>query len=278
MAEKSSAAAPKAMAPELKRKLAWRMAIAGLMIVVLLGALALLDRINAPDEEDSTPRFTAPVPTAKTEVTQPVTSTPIADPAGAANANNSPDKVQEKPAEPEASAAPAAAAVAEGPARPEVAAQPGLPRSAGAARGAPAASEKTARSAAPPATAPASTPAATAGRSPAAPASAGVAGSAGTAAATASQPPANTTMPQPLSLPPRLVNGYALQAGVFADVRRAEELHALLTLNGIPSTLEARVQAGPFRTRAEADAARTKLKSLGIDSVLLPPAKGSARR
>jgi DedD protein len=269
MAEKSSAAEPKAMPPELKRKLAWRMAIAGSMIVVLLGALALFDRINAPDEEDDTPRFTAPVPTAKTEVTQPVTSTPIAD---AAPANNSQDNAPEKPAEPEASAAPVAPVAAEKPARPDVAAQPGLPRSAGA-HGAPAASEKTARSNAMPASTPASTPAAAAaGRSPAAPAAASVGGSAGIAAATASQPQASAVPP------PRLANGYALQAGVFADLRRAEELHALLTLNGIPSTLEARVQAGPFRTRAEADAARDKLKSLGVDSVLLPPPKSAARR
>ncbi|MDQ5878038.1 MAG: hypothetical protein QG638_770, partial [Pseudomonadota bacterium] len=76
--------------------------------------------------------------------------------------------------------------------------------------------------------------------------------------------------------PPRLFSGFAVQAGVFADAQHAEELRAKLTLNGIPSTMEARVQVGPFKTREEAEAARQKLKALGIDGILLPP-KGAKR-
>ena len=76
--------------------------------------------------------------------------------------------------------------------------------------------------------------------------------------------------------PARLFNGYAVQAGVFSDPRRAEELHAKLTLEGIPSTIEARVEVGPFKTRQEAEAARAKLNALGIDAVVLPP-KGGKR-
>jgi len=67
-----------------------------------------------------------------------------------------------------------------------------------------------------------------------------------------------------------------VQAGVFADAQRAEELRAKLTLNGIPSTMEARVQVGPFKTREEAESAREKMKALGIDGILLPP-KGAKR-
>ena len=63
---------------------------------------------------------------------------------------------------------------------------------------------------------------------------------------------------------------------MFADPRRAEELHAKLTLEGIPSTIEARVQAGPFKNKEEAEAARAKMKALGIDAVLLMP-KGARR-
>jgi DedD protein len=48
-------------------------------------------------------------------------------------------------------------------------------------------------------------------------------------------------------------------------------LHAKLSLAGIPSTLEARVQVGPFKTRQEAEAARAKLKGLGIEPILIPP-------
>jgi DedD protein len=84
----------------------------------------------------------------------------------------------------------------------------------------------------------------------------------------AKQPPA----------PPRLFSGYALQAGVFSDPHLAEELHAKLTLNGIPSTLETRVQVGPFNSREEAEAARVKMKELGIDAMMLAPPKGLARR
>ena len=63
---------------------------------------------------------------------------------------------------------------------------------------------------------------------------------------------------------------------IVGEIRRAEELHAKLTLEGIPSTIEARVEVGPFKTRQEAEAARAKLKALGIDAVLLPP-KGGKR-
>jgi cell division protein FtsN len=64
-----------------------------------------------------------------------------------------------------------------------------------------------------------------------------------------------------------------LQVGVFSDPRRAEELHARLTQEGIPSFIEARVEVGPFKNREEAEAARAKLGALGLDSVMLSPKK-----
>lgn len=75
---------------------------------------------------------------------------------------------------------------------------------------------------------------------------------------------------------PRLFSGFVLQAGVFSSTKGAEELHAKLNLHGIPSTLETRVHVGPFKTRAEAEAAQHKMQALGIDPVLLTP-KGSKR-
>jgi DedD protein len=74
----------------------------------------------------------------------------------------------------------------------------------------------------------------------------------------------------------KLLSGFAVQAGVFSDPRRAEELQAKLLQEGIPSSIEARVEVGPFKTRAEAQAAREKMKALGIDTVLLLP-KGTKR-
>lgn len=232
--------------PDLKRKLAWRMGFAGLMIVALLATLAVFDRLSAPDEvEPATPRFTEPVPVSKKEVTQPVKP---ADPTPETS------KDEQKTAEPESSAAPVDKSLppVEVPPRPEVHSQPVLPRAAPAGRPAPAAQGVASR---PAETRPAVEPAPLA----------------------RGQEPLSVARQAPPA-PPRLFSGYALQAGVFADPRLAEELHAKLTLNGIPSTLETRVQVGPFKTREEAAAAHVKLKALRIDAVMLMPAKGTARR
>ena len=67
--------------------------------------------------------------------------------------------------------------------------------------------------------------------------------------------------------------GFVLQAGVFSSADLAEELRAKLSLSGVPSTLETRVQVGPFRTRQEAEAAQARLKEQGIQTILLAPPK-----
>lgn len=237
--------------PDLKRKLALRMTFAGLMIVALLATLAVFDRLSAPDEpEVQTPRFTEPVPVPKKEITQPVK--PAEPPAEVA-------KNEPKPAEPEDSAVPVdkSQPPLEAPARPEILAQPVLPRTAPSGRSPQAAPQAPATSQASPVRAPETPP------------------------ATESVAPASVrepVLPARAPAPPRLFSGYALQAGVFSDSHLAEELHAKLTLNGIPSTLETRVQVGPFKSREEADAARAKMKELGIDAVMLAPPKGAVRR
>ena len=236
-------------AAEVKRKLAWRMGFAGLMIVGLLGALALFDRLSTPGESEATPpQFTEPVPVAKKVVTQPVTpAEPAAEPAKQAP----PPPPAPAPA-PEASAAPVdkSAPRSDRPPRPEVTAQPTPPR----------------------------TPAVPSGRAaaPAAPPAASSTKAASTAPTRSEPSAARSEAPIAAEspAPSRLLSGYALQAGVFADPRRAEDLHARLVLEGIPATIESRVQVGPFQNRAEAEAMREKLKALGVDSVLLPP-KGS---
>jgi DedD protein len=53
----------------------------------------------------------------------------------------------------------------------------------------------------------------------------------------------------------------------------AEELRARLELAGIPTQIEARVQVGPFKTRQEADAAREKLRALGMETGILTAVK-----
>ncbi len=62
---------------------------------------------------------------------------------------------------------------------------------------------------------------------------------------------------------------YLVQLGVFSNLGNAEDLVAKLQAAGIPAQIESRVQVGPFATRAEADAARAKLKAMGYDDGLL---------
>ena len=69
---------------------------------------------------------------------------------------------------------------------------------------------------------------------------------------------------------PRLLSGYTLQAGVFSDPRRAEDLYARLVQEGIPVTLETRVLVGPFQNRNEAESARAKMLVMGIEALQLP--------
>lgn len=74
---------------------------------------------------------------------------------------------------------------------------------------------------------------------------------------------------KPLSQAVQSARQYVLQMGVFNNVANAEELRAKLELAGIPAQIEARVQVGPFKTREEADAAREKLRALGLDGGIL---------
>lgn len=282
---------------ELKKKLARRMAFAAVMIAVLLGALALFDQLSGP-----TPTVTvtkAAAPQQQKEVTQPVKP---AEPAPTV-----PDKEEAKPGAPEESAAPTEKGAPPPPApaanpaesskpavskaaptlsRPQPVSPPALtmPRSAAATKPlsptlptqktltppAQKAGHENAGNVLPtiPQVAPVTneTPQApTRPTAPSAPQS-----SLYRPPQVASQPaPAVQAKPQPA--PVRLFSGYTLQAGVFTNTQRAEELYAKLQLNGIPATLETRVSVGPFKTREEADAAREKMRELGIDSVMLAP-------
>lgn len=222
---------------ELRGQLARRLAVAGGLVAVLLGVLAFFDYLaNPPQEEAEQAVFTQPVPVApKKEVSQPVKP-----------AENLPEPPAPEKAEP----------VAETPPPPKVEAQPSPTME----------SKPEARAAAPIQTG-------KHGAAPHAPAS--IAPSAGVPEATMAPsnvlPPVRPTSPVQPPLVARLFSGFVLQAGVFSSAQRAEELHAKLTLSGVPSTLETRVQVGPFRTRHEAEAAQAKLKELGIETILIPP-------
>ena len=76
------------------------------------------------------------------------------------------------------------------------------------------------------------------------------------------KPPAS---PHPSTQGAQTERHFVLQMGVFNNVDNAQELLAKLRKNDVPAQIEARVQVGPFKTRAEADEARAKLKAMGLD-------------
>lgn len=245
---------------EMRSKLMARLAVAGGLVAVLLGVLAFFDYLATAPDESEEQVFTKPVPVApRKAVSQPLTPT-----------ENLPS-----PPEPEKAVAPAepppppkveTPAPAPEP-KPEAQAEnrPKLPSTAESTK-------KPVTPASPVVPAPASVPEATTAPSnmlppprPAVPVE--------------PIPPKPAVRigegrPAPAVTPPvvsRLFSGFLLQAGVFSSVQRAEELHAKLTLSGVPSTLETRVQVGPFKTRHEAEMAQAKLKELGVETILVPP-------
>ena len=238
-------------AGDLRGKLVGRLAVAGLLVALLLGVLAFFDHLANPPEEPDEPVFAERVPVApKKEMSQPV------KPAENLPEPPAPEKAAppvEPPPPPQVEAKPQAAVAPE--AAPEKRPAGVIAKPAPAALPPPAVPEATSAPSniVPPA------PRAAAPTEP-----------------VAARPPAHVAdhKPAPVASPSgvaRLFSGFLLQAGVFTSVQRAEELHARLTLSGVPSTLETRVQVGPFRTRQEAEAAQAKLRELGVDTILVPP-------
>ncbi len=86
--------------------------------------------------------------------------------------------------------------------------------------------------------------------------------------APATQAPAPQVAPTALSTP---APAYVLQFGVFSSVATAENLRARLAQAGIPSQLETRVVVGPFADRKDALAAQARLRDKGIDVGTLTP-------
>jgi DedD protein len=270
----------------IRRKLLWRMGVAGLMIVALLGGLTLFDHLaTAPREPEYVPpRFTEPVPVPPKSVTQtlgPVVTMP-----------DEGDEETEKPLQtsdtsvPEATAAPVIPADAppvdlapppspDGAARPAPGRATAKPPSRAAATVSPAAPQSSPSPAARaeqktgqepvlsrPETLRPDIPRAEAPRPE-------------TSRPEASRPETLGALPSRQSPAlPQPLPGYTLQAGVFTDPRRAEEIHTRLAQEGIPVTLETRVLVGPFKNRNEAESARAKMKAMGIDALLMPRSGG----
>ena len=271
MAEHSTPSENEESTGEMRGQLVKRLAVAGALVAVLLGVLAVFDRL-ATNDEDEVPVFTQPVPVApRKEVTQPVTAaTNLPEPPVPAVQEPPPPPVVEEPV----------VAKAETKTETQETAKPEI-RASG---------RSTVTNAKPVVTSPPESgprqhnlPAATTKGNAQSLAE-------GSAEPVVAQPTPVVSEAKPAVTPSarishvrrgsnavetisvqRLFSGFLLQAGVFTSPQRAEELHAKLTLSGVPSTLETRVQVGPFKTRQEAEAAQEKLKQLGVDTLLVPP-------
>ncbi len=222
---------------DLRRQLARRMGVAAMLIVVLLAALATFDYLNTQEEAlVSGAQFTEPVPVRKREAVPLPAALP---PAG--------DRLGEPPP-------PMPPAVTEqGSSTPSVVSSDSAVQPSTVASGAVAARQTPASGLSVGSTMPVRAP----GEAPVQ--------SAPTASLTAgAAPPA-----VPAASAPRLLSGYILQSDLLLDVRRAESLQARLAQEGIPATVETRLRIGPFRTRAESEAVRHRLKELGIETAPL---------
>lgn len=235
--------------PELKRKLVWRMGIAALMILALLGALALFDYATVPDDlQPVGQQFTEPVPVRKKEPVQPVV-------AAAAPAEEGATEVATEAATATAVEDMAGTVVgtASGTAAGTATRRTPVARLSGQQSPSAAAAEK-------PVPAPEPPPPPQVAATPALPSP----GRRQFVTAGAAAEPAQAAPP---AAAPQLTSGYVLHSAIFHDPGRAEEWQAKLAQEGIPSTLEVRLQIGPFKNRAEAEAARRKMNRLGIETL-----------
>jgi len=80
---------------------------------------------------------------------------------------------------------------------------------------------------------------------------------------------APTLASRPIAAAVESAHRFLVQMGVFSNAANAEELRAKLELAGLPTQIETRVQVGPFTNKREADVARQKLKALGMEPGLL---------
>lgn len=251
---------------ELSSKLLKRLGFAGIMVLLLLGVLAFFDFLASKRTEDPPLKvYPNKVPVApRKEISQPVIPTePVAEtvPQGGEVTTVNTEQLPSAPSE-------AQTGEVEGSKPAESATKPIAPTAKAVVIHKPAASTKTHQEVK-------SVPEATAAPVIESLREAKQKPEEKAAQITRQAEPASSATV--ISLP-RLFSGFVVQAGVFSNVRKAEELHATLAMNGVPSTMEARVQLGPFKTLKEAEVARQKLKELGIDALLIPPAKPRSKK
>lgn len=231
----------------LRKRLLSRIAVAGVAIVGLLGGLAVYDSLNQP-QVPTMPKMAA----APAEPEEKAQQEAVEEKAGEAKPEE--DKLAENEA-----------AAAGEPEEDKLAAVPPVP-------------ERSETPLAPPPAAKPLTPPATARAAAVKPSPSAVAPSRpdtrreiARAAPVVPEDtqPARAPASRPLTRAAESARRFLVQVGVFSNHANAEELVQQLQAAGIPAQVESRVQAGPFASRAEVEAARVKLKGLGIDDGIL---------
>ncbi|GGP19530.1 SPOR domain-containing protein [Silvimonas iriomotensis] len=235
----------------LKQQLAWRLGIAAGLIIVVLAAIWLLDHSQngEPEPTISVPRIASAASAIATQPASAVASAIASAPVAASAVASEP--VAASTPEP---ATPTPAPVTETPEpTPQQAVTTQAPIKA-PGRAAPAPAIAPARST------PAPTPVATPAPTP-----------------KAAEPALNLPPPEKTAETPAAPgkfevhagsNGYTIQAGVFLHASNADKLLTQLQSAGVPAWLETRVQIGPFKNKADAEAAIRKLRKLGIEPVV----------
>ena len=255
----------------IRRKLVNRIAIAGVVIVALLGGLAIVDALYVPPPPAPPPQMaTMPEPEAeakKEEVAAAETDKDKQNPSDAAKEEDKP-AVSTVPAEPEKTEVATENKGSKGlkPITPAAEAKPA--NMASGLKGG-TATPTSPIAAAPIAAAPKAEPGKeVAQRQPARPIQ---------QPAYAHNAPASKPLTQAAQndkpIPVEQQKRFLVQMGVFNNVANAEELRAKLELAGVPAHIEARVQVGPFGSREEAEAARVKIAALGLDPGILMATK-----
>lgn len=255
----------------IRRKLVNRIAIAGVVIVALLGGLAIVDALYVPPPPAPPAQMaTMPEPDAETRKEEVAAAEPDKDKQAPSEAA----KEEDKPAAASAAAEPEKTEVAvenkgsKGikPITPPADAKPAT--MASGLKGSPA-TPTSPIATTPIAAAPRAEPGKeVAQRQPARPIQ---------QPAYAHNAPASRPLSQAAQsdkpVPAEQQNRFLVQMGVFNNVANAEELRAKLELAGVPARIEARVQVGPFGSREEAEAARVKIAALGLDPGILMATK-----
>lgn len=232
----------------LRKRLLSRVAVAGVAIVGLLGGLAVFDSLNRPGQSAMPPMASAPAEPVE-EAKKPEAEKPLEAKAEEKAATEDTAKVDARETVPEKTETPIAAPGAEKPQKMAKAVTP------------PATARPAAIKPPEPVAAPAAKPDARREIARVMPES--------------TRPPRTATAPdhappsRPLTQAAETARRFLVQVGVFSNHANAEELVGKLNEAGIPARIESHVQIGPFASRAEVDAARAKLKSLGMDDGML---------